>query len=171
MRSVITVLSVFVLLAAACVEEPRLDKGKFAELNRTAQDLRSAINSGKRCEFPNELLERLASGTEALKSKVDSKPERDLLSAYSNLLAMYKDGLFLCQSRTHLTDFKFVPKGRIYVSQELDPIVDRYDLPVERHQYKPTGSYWRSIPEDSIGVVWERAEAEIKSIENMVKSN
>ncbi len=168
---VIALLSAIMLSASGCVSEPGLDKGKFAELNRAAQDLKTEIRSGKRCEFPDTLLQRLASGTAALRGKTASKTERDLLSAYAHLLVIYKDGLLLCQSRTHLSDFEFVPKGRIYVTQELDPLVEKYDLPTERHLYSPTGKYWRSISGDSITVIWENAEAEIKNIENMMNYN
>jgi hypothetical protein len=166
--SVITWLSALVLLASGCIAEPGLDKGKFAELDRVAQDLKTAIRSGKRCELPDSLLQRFASGTAALQDKTASKSERDLLSAYSNLLATYRDGLLLCQSQATLTNFQFVPKGRIYVTQELDPLVEKYDLAVERHVYRPTGKYWKSISGDSITAIWERAAVEIKNIENMV---
>ncbi|MGE5173985.1 MAG: hypothetical protein ACM3MD_09150 [Betaproteobacteria bacterium] len=164
-------LSVIMLFASGCVTEPALDKGKFAELNRAAQDLKTAIRSGKRCEVPDTLLQRLTSEIAALKNKTASKAERDLLSAYSHLLVICQDGLLLCQSRTHLTEFQFVPKGRIYVTQELDSLVEKYDLPTERHLYSPTGKYWKSISGDSITVIWESAEAEIKNIENMVNYN
>ncbi len=167
----ITLLSAILLFASGCVTEPGLDKEKFAELNRTAQELKTALRAGKRCELPDTLLQRLESGTAALKDKTASKAERDLLSAYFHLLAITKDGLLLCQSRTHLSDFEFVPKGRIYVTQELDPLVEKYDLPTERHLYSPTGKYWKSISGDSITVIWESAEAEIKNIENMVNYN
>ena len=168
---VITLLWAILLFAAGCITEPGLDKGKFAELNRAAQDLKTAIRSGKGCEAPDTLLQRFTSGTAALKDKTASTAERDLLSAYAHLLTTYQDGLLLCQSRTVLTDFQFVPKGRIYLTQELDPLVEKYDLPVERHVYKPTGTDWKSIPGDSMMVVWERAEFEIKNIENRVNYN
>jgi hypothetical protein len=167
----IILLSAVMLFASGCVAEPGLDKGKFSELNRAAQDLKTAIRSGRGCEVPDTMLQRLASETAALKDGTASKTERDLLSAYSHLLAIAEDGLLLCQSRTHLTNFEFVPKGRIYVTQELDLIVEKYDLPTERHLYRPTGTYWRSISGNSITVVWESAEDEIRNIENMVKYN
>ena len=157
------------LFASGCVAEPGLDKGKFSELNRAALDLKTAIRSGKGCETTDTVLQRLASGTAALKDRTASKAERDLLSAYSHLLAISRDGLLLCQSRTHLTNFEFVPKGRIYVTQELDPIVEKYDLPTERHLYKPTGTYLRRMSGDSMTVIWECAEDEIHNIESMVK--
>ena len=156
------------LVLSGCVTEPRLDKKKFVALNRAAQDLKAAIGSGRGCEMTESLTQRLASGMAALQDKTASKAERDLLSAYAHLLAVTRDGLLLCQSRTLLAGFPFVPKGRIYVAQELDPIVEKYDLPTEKHLYTPTGKYWKSVPEDSISTVWETAEAEIRHIENMV---
>jgi hypothetical protein len=170
-KRVITLVSALLLFASGCLTEPGLDKGKFSELNRAAQDLKSALRSGTRCGFPDSLLQRLSSGTAALQGKTASKAELDLLSAYSHLLAVYQDGLLLCRSRVHLAGFPFVPKGRIYVTQELDPLVEKYDLVTDQHQYGPTGKYWRSIPEDSIAVIWESAEAEIRNIENMTNYN
>jgi hypothetical protein len=169
---VIIVLMAIMLFASGCVAtEPNLDKGKFAELNRTAQDLKTAISSGMRCEVPDALVQELASGTAVLKDKTASKAERDVLAAYLHLLATCKDGLLFCKSRTHLSGFQFVPKGRIYVFQELDPLVEKYDLPTETHVYGPTGKHWRSISEDSIRVIWERAEEEIQNIKTMVNYN
>jgi hypothetical protein len=162
-------ISAVMVCTSGCFTEAGMDKGKFSDLNRAAQDMKAAIGAGKGCEEAEGLVQRLASGTTALQNKTASKAERDLLSAYSHLLAISRDGLLLCQSRTLLAGFPFVPKGRIYVAQELDPIVEKYDLPTEMHLYAPTGKYWRSIPEDSISTVWESAAAEIQHIENMVK--
>lgn len=156
------------LFGPGCVWEPGIDKGKFTELNRTARELQTSLTSGEPCEVPDALLQRLASGTAALKDKTASKGERDLIRAYSNLLTTYQDGLLLCKYRTHLSQFQFVPKGRIYVFQELDPLVQKYDLPTASHVYKPTGLKWKSIAADSIRVIWESAGSQLKNIENMV---
>lgn len=164
-------LPVIMLLASGCISEPGIDKEKFAELDRTAQDLKTIIRSDKTCDVPDTLLQRLASGIAAVKDKAASKADRDLITSYANLLATYRDGLLLCQRRTHLSVFPFVPKGRIYVSQELDPLVERYGLSTERHVYKPTGQYWRSVGEDSIKVIWENAETQTKNIENTLRYN
>jgi hypothetical protein len=168
---VIILLSAIMLFGSGCVSEPGIDKGKFSKLNRTARDLTTSITSGKPCDVPETLLQRLASGTAALKDKSASKGESDLIAAYSNLLTIYQDGLLLCKHRNHFSQFQFVPKGRIYVSQELDPLVQKYDLSTESHLYRPTGLYWRSIAGDSIKVIWERAEFQTKNIENMVNYN
>ena len=165
---VIILVSAVLFFSSGCVSEPGIDKGKLLELNRTAQELKVAIASGKPCDVQDSVLQGLASGAEALKNKAASKEERDLIAAYSNLVTTYRDGLLLCRSQNNLSEFQFVPKGRIYVFQELDPVVEKYGLPTERHLYKPTGQHWRSISTDSIKVIWESAQSQIKNIEIMI---
>ncbi len=163
--------SVIIFFGSGCVSEPGIEKGKFAELNRTARELRMSIPPDKPCDVPDALLQKLVAGTAALQDKTKSKAERDVMDAYARLLTTYKDGLLLCQYRNQLNQFPFIPQGRIYVSQELDPIVDKYGLSIERHLYKPTGVYWKSVPGDSIKVIWESAENQTRNIENMVNYN
>ncbi len=167
----ILLLLAIMLFGLGCVSEPGIDKGKFSELNRTAHDLKASITPDKPCDLPEALLQKLASGTAALKDKTASKIERDVVEAYSRLVTTYQDGLLLCQSQTRLNNFQFVPKGRIYVFQDLDPLVAKYDLSTESHLYKPTGVRWRSISADSIKVIWETAENQLRNIENMVNYN
>jgi hypothetical protein len=159
------------LFASGCVSEPGLDKGKFSGLNKTAQELKTVITSTRPCDMLDGLVQKLASQISVMKEKAISKPERDLIAAYTELLATYKDGLLLCQTRTLLAEFPFLPKGRIYVPQELDPVVEKYGLSTERHLYKPTGQYWRSVSSDSIQVIWENAEARTKVIDTALKYN
>ncbi len=168
-RSVIILFSALLLFALGCTAEPGLDKGKFAELDWASRDLKAALRSGDPCGLPDAVLQRLTAGITALKDKTASKAERELVSAYASLVTISRDGLLLCRSRSHLSGFEFIPKGRIYVTQELDPLVKKYDLPTETHVYKSTGAHWKSISGDSIRVIWERAEAQIKNIEVMLK--
>jgi hypothetical protein len=167
-RGAVGLFAVCMLFAAACVSEPGIDKQKFSELIRTTQDIKTAIAAPDSCSVSDALRQRLADNIAALKDKSNGKAERDLLVAYASLLATCDDGLLLCRLRHQLTTFPFVPKGIIYVTQELDPIVEKYGLATERHQYKPTGQYWRSIDGNSISSIWERARGQIRNIENMV---
>ena len=162
-------LAALILFVAGCSTEPVLDKGKFTELARAARDLKTALGSGEPCAVPDRVLEELEAELAVLKGRTASKPETDLLAAYANLLAISRDGQLICRSRTHLTRFEFVPRGRIYVTQDLDPIVERYGLPTEQHVYKPTGARWKSISADSILMIWEKAAAKIQNIEVMLK--
>ena len=161
-------LSAIVLFTSACVSEQGIDKAKFTELNRTIQDLKASVSSNDPCDLPDGMEQRLAAGITAVRDRANSKAERDIVAAYLNLLATYKDGLLLCQARSHLSNFDFFPKGRIYVAQELDPLVEKYDLSVEKHLYKPTGQYMRSIDGNSILIIWDSVRAQIKTIENMI---
>ncbi|MDH4163499.1 MAG: hypothetical protein OEW15_12525 [Nitrospirota bacterium] len=162
------VIAGLLLVTAGCDPEPSLDKAKFAELRSASQDLMAALRSGGQCAAPAAVVDRLAAGATALQGKAVSKAERDLLFAYEGLVVMSRDALHLCRSRGHLTSFQFVPKGRIYVSQDLDAVVERYDLATESHVYKATGARWRSISTDSMEVIWKKAEALIKNIEVML---
>lgn len=159
-------LSALMLFVFGCTAEPGLDKKKFAELDRAAQDLKAAVKSGKACETQDTLLKRFVSGTEALKDKMASDDERALLEAFSHLVTTYQDNLLLCRTQTAFAGFEFVPKGRIYVTQELDPLVEKYHLPIKQHVYKPTGKNWKSIPDGAVQVVWEQMAFEIKNIES-----
>jgi hypothetical protein len=168
-RPVIILVSVILLFTSGCITEPALDKGKLAELDRASRDLKAALGSGESCEIPDTVLQKLVTGIAAVKDKTASKAEADLLAAYANLVTISRDGLLICRSRTHLSGFEFVPKGRIYVTQDLDPLVEKYGLATEGHVYKPTGAHWKSISRDSIRMIWEKAEAQIKSIEVMLQ--
>ncbi len=168
---VVLLLSAIMFLSISCVSEPGIDKGKFSELNRTARELQNSISSNKPCDVPDTLMQKLDAGITALRDKTSSKAERDVIAAYSRLLTTYKDGLLLCQYRTQMKQFEFVPRGRIYVFQELDPLVEKYGLSTERHVYAPTGVHWKSIAGDSIKVIWESAEVQLKNVENMVNYN
>lgn len=170
LRPLIGLLAALLLLVpSACVTEPGSNRETFAELDGAGRDLQAALAAGDRCGVPDELVQHLAAAAEALQSKVASRNEKDLLAAYTRLAVIAQDGQLLCRRRTHLTGFPFVPKGRIYVSQELDAIVVRYHLPEERHRYAPTGEYWKSVPVGSIDLVWEKAIALLKEIEVMMK--
>ena len=138
-------------------------------MDRASQDLKAALGSGNPCDIPETVLQKLAAGTAALKDNIASKAEADLLAAYVNLVTISRDGLLICRSRTHLSGFEFVPKGRIYVTQDLDPLVEKYGLATESHVFKPTGAHWKSVSLDSIRVIWEKAEIQIKNIEVMLK--
>ncbi len=160
------------ILIAGCLSEPgNIDKEKFSELNKTARALKNAIAPDRPCEVPDTLLQRFISGTAAVKGKAASKAEGDVYDAYTRLVTTYRDGLLFCQYHTQVNQLPFVPKGRIYVFQELDPLVEKYNLATETHLYKPTGAKWRSVSADAINVIWESAERQTRNIENTVNYN
>ena len=159
------------LFISACVSEPEFDKSKFLELNQTAQDIKAVLLSSNPCDLPDSLIQRLSAGIAAVKDKAKSKKEHDLITAYSYLLTTCRDGLLLCHSQSQFANLNLIPKGRIYLSQELDPLVERYDLSTEKHVYRHTGQYMRSVDGNAINVIWDSARTQIKNIENMLNYN
>jgi hypothetical protein len=168
---IIIVFSALLLITSACTSEPAFDKAKFADLGRTAEEIKTAITSSNPCDAPEALAQRLTSNIAAVKDKANSELDRDVIAAYSRLLSTYQDGLLLCRSRHAFTNFGYFPKGRIFVSQDLDPVIAKYGLSKKRHVSERTGAYVYSIDGDSIQVIWESAQAQIQNVENMVKYN
>ncbi len=154
-------------LVAACSWEPGIDKNKFTKLNVLAHALKTARIGGATYRQLSEQAGNLSAEVIALRNKVTTKEEKELLDAYSDLSAIYHDGLLLWKYQLEFAPFDFVPTGRIYVGQDVEPIVSKYHFATESHQYRPTGQKWKSLPEDSIKIVWNNADAQLKIIENM----
>jgi hypothetical protein len=157
------------MMLTACNWEPGIDKSKFADLNRTVEEIKTFVTAGKGCDLPEAVTERLDAEIAIAKTRASSISERDLVTALSRLSMICKDGHLVCRSRTLLKEFKFVPAGRIYVPQELDPVIERYGFSTQRHLYRPTAQYWRSISTDSIRTIWDVAGQQIRNIENLEK--
>ena len=154
-------------LGASCSSKPGIDKGKFTQLNRTALTVKTSLASGASYRQLTELVQGLSVEIASVKTKVATNEERELLEAYSALLAMYQDGLLLWRYKLEFAPFDFVPKGRIYVGQDVEPIVFKYSFPTESHLYQPTWQRWKSLSEDSIQIIWSNADSQLKIIENM----
>ena len=160
-------LLVLFFLAASCSSKPGIDKVKFTQLNRAALAVKTSLASGASYRQLTELVQGLSVEIASVKTRVATKEENELLEAYSDLLAMYRDGLLLWKYKLEFAPFDFVPKGRIYVGQDVEPIVFKYHLPTESHLYQPTRQRWKSLPEDSIQIIWSNADSQLKIIENM----
>jgi hypothetical protein len=166
-KSSLTILLMIFLLAASCSFEPGIDKSKFTKLSGAARAVKTSISGGASYQQLVEQVQNFSAGITSLKDKVTAKEERELLNAYSDLLAMYQDGLLLWKYKLEFIPFDFVPQGRIYVGQDVEPIVFKYRFPVESHLYQPTRQRWKSLSEDSIKIIWGNADTQLRIIENM----
>jgi hypothetical protein len=166
-KSSLTFLLIIFLLAASCSSEPGINKGKFTKLRGAAHAVKTSLAGGASYQQLTERVQNLSAGITALKDKAHSKEEKELLTAYSDLLAMYQDGLLLWKYKLEFAPFDFVPSGRIYVGQDVEPIVFKYRFPTESHLYQPTRQRWKSLSDDSIQIIWNNADAQLKIIENM----
>ncbi len=157
-------------IAAACVAvmccacSSGIDKKKFDGLERDAQGLQNSISSGVTYEKFGELLQGFSADIKAFGDTLKSNKEKELLKAYSDLLSMYQDGYLLWRFSREFSKHNLVPEGRIYVGQDVEPIVTKYRLLTETHVFGPTQQSWKSISADSIRIIWYNAGEQRKRI-------
>lgn len=166
-KSLLLVLATIFFLIGACSYEHGINKSKFTKLNGAAGTVKTSIAAGASYQQVADRVQQLSIEITALKDRVTTKEENDLLEAYSDLLTIYRDGLLLWKYKVEFAFFDSVLKGRIYVGQDVEPIVLKYRFSTESHLYKPTGQYWKSIAGDSILIIWGNADSQMKIIENI----
>ena len=166
-RPVLTLIVMCVILAGACSFETDMDRGKFRKVSGAAQAVKASLTDGASYAQFGRSLEALSGEIAALEGKAATRKEENLLKAYTTLLEVYMDGYTLWRVKLEFTPFGIVPEGRIYVSQDVEPIVFKYSFPVETHLYKPTGKHWKSISEDSIRIIWSNADSQLKIIDEI----
>jgi hypothetical protein len=160
-------LSTILILQWACSFWPGINRSKFNKLNVAALAVKNSIADGAPYRQVAERIQHLSDEIVAAKDRVSTREERQLLKAYSDLLEMFRDGLLL---RRYQMEFPFLfpeLEGRIYVGQDIEPIVHKYRLTTETHLYKPTGQYWKSIDEYSIRIIWHNADDQLEIIKNL----
>lgn len=163
-KNILVLLLMIVFIIGACSSEPEMDKTKFTKLDQIAQELQTSHASGASYQHFGELLQALSAEIAAVKARALSKEEMEELNAYSVLYGIYQDGYILWKYKLEFAPFGIVPKGRIYVSQDVEPIAFKYTFLTESHLYGPTQQYWKSISEDSIQIIWNNADFQYKII-------
>jgi outer membrane murein-binding lipoprotein Lpp len=156
-----------VLLLAGCSQE--IDKKKFESVNRAARSVKQSLAAGANYERFGDLLQELSAQITALNGKVQRGKEQQLLKEYSELLTIYRDGLILWKYRIEASRYDFIPRGLIYVGQDVEPIVEKYRIPTESHMYGPTHQSWKSIPGDSIQSIWMNANSQLEKIDALLE--
>ena len=156
----ISFISLIFLLCVSCTSG--FDRNKFDRAEHIAQDIQRSITTGAEYQHFSQLVTQLSFEVSGLKAKAISDKEKELLKGYSDLLAIYQDGLFLLKYRLEFSRHSFVPKGLIYVGQDIEPIVEKYKLETKDHIFQPTMQAWKSIPEGTITVVWFNAGVQFR---------
>jgi hypothetical protein len=160
-------LAFILLLTGACLSGTGIDKDKFKNSYTAAHEVKDSLAAGASYQQVADRIKHFSREIRALKDKVTTDEERELFDTYSDLLATYRDGLVLWKYKLDFSFFDSVLKGRIYVGQDVEPIVLKYRFSTESHLYKPTGQYWKSIPGDSIRIIWNNADSQLKVIEGI----
>ena len=169
-RNFLVLLLIISVISMACSFEqfePGIDKNKFAKLNASALAVKTSIDTGAGYQQVTDNAKILADEIKTMKYAAASKREKRLLEAYSDLLVIYRDGLLLWEYRDYFPHLAPELKGRIYVAQDVEPIIEKYRFSTESHVYKPTGQKWRSLPADSVRIVWKNADDQLVIINNI----
>ncbi len=147
-----------------------LDTAKFENVRRTARACRVSAASGADYEQLDKAVVQLSGEISLLKGKVSSDRERELFKKYADLLGIYQDGVLLWRYEREGSHYNFIPKGVIYVGQDVEPVVEKYRLPTESHVYGPTKQIWKSIPADSLQIVWGNANSQLDIIQTFANN-
>ncbi len=166
--AVLAVAALIVLIVSAgCTS--RFDRKKFDAVNTAALAVKKAFDGGATYKQVGQLIEAFSREITVLRGGgAMSGREKDLLADYSFLLSIYRDGYLLWRCQRESEKYGFIPKGLIYVWQDVDPLVEKYGIPTESHLYGPTQAPWRSIPGDSLNKVWASADTQLKVIEGLL---
>lgn len=156
-----------IFIFIACSPEQGINKTKFRKLDQAAKDIKISLAAGTSYKHFGELLQNLYTEIAVVSNMKLSKNETELLRAYSVLYGVYQDGLVIWKYKIEFSKFGIVPEGRIYVSQDVEPIAFKYNLPTESHLYKPTQQYWKSISADAIQIIWNNADFQWKIIKGL----
>jgi hypothetical protein len=144
------------LLSFGCAQGINIKK--FEQVDRAARSAGRSLSGGADFEQFGEELQKLSSEISRLKGRVKSDKEQELLKAYSELLIIYQDGLVLWKYKTEAARYDFIPRGLIYVGQDVEPIVEKYSIPTEYH-----------IPGDSVRMIWINANSQLEKIDALLR--
>lgn len=167
-RLFVTYFLPFFIIVACSFASSDLDKRKFDGVNRTARAVANELASGTGYQSFGAALQKFSSEIGVLKGRDLSDQEKELTKNYSDLYSIYKDGFILWKYEIEFSRYGFVPKGLIYVGQDIEPIIVKYRISADSHLYAPTKQYWKSIPADSIQIIWKNADSQMRMIDNIL---
>ncbi len=161
-------LALYLMCAACSSSAPELDKTKFNGVTSAAQAVKGALDSGAGYQAFGRSLQNLSAEIAALKTRALTNREKDLIKDYSDLYSTYHDGYIIWKYKIEFPRYGFVPRELIYVGQDIEPIIEKYRIPVEFHVYAPTQQSWKSIPESSLQMIWRDADSQMQIINNIL---
>ncbi|MEJ2695999.1 MAG: hypothetical protein P8013_05060 [Candidatus Sulfobium sp.] len=164
-----TLLAVFFLASCSLIDGPKIDTKRFRAVDRAARSVGAAISTGTDYGRFNELIEEFAEEISRIQISAGSAGDAELLKHYQNLLGIYRDGLVVWRYKLEAPRYDFIPPGRIYVGQDVEPIVEKYRFSVETHVYLPTDKTWKSMSEESLRVIWMNARSQMEVINRIMR--
>ena len=137
-----------------------IEKKKFAGALKAAQAVQQSIDNLDDYETFARIFDTFANEVIALRDTVANEKEQQLLKEYSELLMTYQDGFLLWEYKVESAQYPWIPEGRIYLEPKIKPLALKYHLPVQSHVVELTQHPWKSVPADSLKIIWERARSQ-----------
>jgi hypothetical protein len=156
-------LAAFLLWSAAGCSSG-VDRKKFDGALKAAQAVQNSIENLDDYEKFGKVFDLFANEVIALRDKVSNDKERKLLGKYEDLLMTYQDGFQLWEYKVESTRYSWIPEGVIYLEPKIKALALKYRLPVQSHLVELTRHEWKSVPADSLKIIWERARAQFKAL-------
>ncbi len=160
-RSLISLL-IFLLAAVACSKPQKkaaIDQAKFEPLYRAAKAVQGSTSVGVNYLKFSELLQTFATELSIAKDKAQTANEKKLVEMYAGVLTDYSDSLSIWTAKNVAVSAKQIFGDLIPANAILDAAA-RQGLPVtdEEKTSLYTGPFkWKSIPANSIEIVWKSA--------------
>lgn len=147
-------------LLAGC--SPKIDQKKYENLYRAAKAIEGAIAVGITYPKFGELLQNLSTEISIANDKAKSDTEKELLKSYFEVLTTFQESSTVWKYKIEGSRYDWIPKGQIFVEDELRPIIEKYSFPMELHEIKITRNSFTTISENSIKIIWEKAHDQLE---------
>lgn len=134
-----------------------VEKKKFDGVIHAVQAVQQSIDNLDDYETFARVFDTFTNEVLALRDRVSNEKERQLLREYTDLLMTYQDGFQLWEYKVESAQYPWIPEGRIYLEPKIKPLALKYHLPVQSHVVELTQHTWKSVPADSLKIIWERA--------------
>lgn len=158
-RNIIAIFISFALLVGCT---PKIDQKKYENLYHASKAIPGATAVGVSYEKLGELLQSLSTEILIANDKAKSDLEKELLKGYVDVLMMYHESTIVWKHKIDGAGYDWMPRRQIFVEEELRPIISKYSLPTKQHVSRTTGSKFDIISEDSIQVIWGKANEHLE---------
>jgi hypothetical protein len=133
-------------------------QSKFENLYRATKAIKGAIAVGVSLNRLSELLQNASTEVLIAQDVAKSENERKLADAYRDTLLIYAESTTIWKKQIEDARYDWIPKGEVYVTSEVAPIVAKYALPTSSRKTPYVNREFQTIEgEKSLQALWIKA--------------
>ena len=151
-----------VLLLISC--SSGIDKAKFADLRKDADAIVKDLDQKADYLTYEEHILSLSSHLLTAEQMMSTPQEKSLAARYRAFLTVCQDALLFWNYRAESSLYPWVPKGRVYVGDDLKPVVLKYAIPMQQHYLQLTDRRWESAPAESLDLIFRKVREGYSSL-------